>query len=122
MANRKKPHIAPVQDNSAFATEYAAEQARQNAALVDDAFQAVVRRIHDADRATVLALRNDTFSTLRRLGVPRDTSRAVGYPSDASRNCDDGSFRVWLSGLTSADAEAISQLVALDATCVARSS
>lgn len=81
-----------------------------------------VRMLFRADTERVMVLRNATFLALRRLGVKRDLSKAVGKMPDGTDQIDLGSAITWMDGIMSEDTIAASQVVVLDATAVSRTS
>jgi hypothetical protein len=88
--------------------------------LVATHFNNIIRLIHQVDRERVLWLRNVSFNTLRRLGVKRDVSKAIGKLPAGSDQCDLGSIRTWMDKVQPTDLVAVAQVVAIDATAVSR--
>jgi len=84
-------------------------------------FNNIIRLLHQVDRERVLWVRHVTFTNLKRLGVKRDSTKAVVKMPAGSNQCDTGSIRDWCTKLKPGDAAAIKQLVAIDATAFARS-
>ena len=83
-------------------------------------FNHVIRQIKNAaiDRAKLI--RTATHSTLKRLKVKRDVSKAVkGIPKGSDQG-NVGTILTWLERIGPTDKKAIRQLVAIDATAVAR--
>ena len=80
----------------------------------------LIRAIHRADYERVQWIRTATYEALKRLGVPRDKSKAVAKIPNGSDQCDLGSLKIWLDKVTPVDKPAIGQIVLLDATAVAR--
>ncbi len=84
-------------------------------------FNQVVRFVKMASLDRVSQLRQATFDTLGRLGVKRDSSKAVrGLPSGSDQH-DLQSLFVWMAKVRPQHKNAVRQVVAIDATCVARS-
>ena len=75
------------------------------------------RRSH-VDR--VLALRNATFLTLKRLGVKRNKGAAVSSTPAASDQFDLQSVVTWMGKLTCDHKDAVAQLQVIDATACSR--
>lgn len=88
--------------------------------LPDNQFASVIRMVNSADRERVLALRNATFNTLKRLKLRRDATKAVTNLPAGSDHVDLMSLYVWLSKVEAADKAAVEQVVKIDATAVSR--
>ena len=90
--------------------------------LLDTQFDNVIRQIKRSAIDRVKILRDSTFNTLKRLKVKRDLSKAVkGIPKGSDQG-NMGDVRQWLKRIKPGDKRAISQLVAIDATAVVRTS
>lgn len=106
----------PVLDNSA-----GDEPLKIEKALPKESFQNVLKFILTSALEQVGPLRHETFQALRRLGAARDESKATfKFNKNASSQVDVGSIIGWIRGVDGTDADAVEQLIALDATCVAR--
>jgi hypothetical protein len=116
MAARKKPQTDPVIDTDA--KDDAGPVVKE---LPLNQFRTALRGIHNADRDALGPLRDATFTNLRRLRTRRDKSKAVNRrPRRGSDQADQGSLITWMSKIGRKDAAAIDQLLAIDATIVAR--
>ncbi len=82
----------------------------------------IIRMVLKADQERALAIRQATFDTLKRLRVPRDLSKATTKTPNGSDQCDIGSIITWLNKVEKIDSVAITQIVLIDATAVARTS
>lgn len=121
MAERKKPQTDPVLDNSAVNANPKLERTKVVTHLNKMHYNNVIRFIKRAPLDRVLVLREVTYNTLKRLQVKRDESKAVAKVPDGSDHGDVGTLKTWMDSLTKNDKKAIKQVVAIDATCVARS-
>jgi hypothetical protein len=66
-------------------------------------------------------VRSVTYIRLKDLGVSRDVSKCCSkLPRRGSNDIDIQSFVVWVNKVQATDKSAIEQLVAIDATVVAR--
>ena len=90
-------------------------------AMSKQGFNNVIRLCKTASLDRVAQLRQSTFVNLKRLGVKRDSSKAVAGVPNGSDQHDLMSLFVWAANIRAEDKDAIKQLVAIDATCVARS-
>jgi len=85
-------------------------------------YRSVIRLVKRANLGRAMVLKTATHNALKRLGVKRDPSKAVpGMP----RGSDQGNIRsiiVWMDNVGPGDVKAVRQIVAVDATCVARTS
>lgn len=89
-------------------------------ALPQNQFGSVIRVVKRGGIETVMAVRNATYTTLRRLGVKRDRTKAVAGMPRGSDQVDMRSIVEWLARVERDDAEASAQIVAIDATAVDR--
>jgi len=83
-------------------------------------FDSVVRMIKRSSMDRAMMLRTATYNTLKRLGVRRNRSKAVLGVPDGSDQVDTGSIVAWLNKVKPSNADAIQQVVAIDATVVQR--
>jgi hypothetical protein len=91
------------------------------AALPKNHFQSVVRLILRSQPERVMVLRTATHEALKRLGAKRDLSKAwTKVPKGGSDQGDMMSIITWLKSVDKSDAEAVAQVVSLDATAVSR--
>jgi hypothetical protein len=81
----------------------------------------VLRMIMRGRQDDVTAIRAMTYSTLQRLRVGRDLSKAATKLPKGSDQFDTGSLRDWLAKIKPGDEKAIEQIVIIDATAVSRS-
>ena len=84
-------------------------------------FASVVRMVHRGDADKVQWIRTATYTAMQKLGIARDATKAIRKTPKGSDQFDTGSLLTWMNGLKITDKKAIAQLVALDATAVARS-
>ena len=67
------------------------------------------------------SLRRVYFETLKRLKVKRDKSKAVkATPSNTNLQFNEASVVSWMRNINPEDTKAVNQLIAVDATIVAR--
>ena len=90
------------------------------AAMPKNHFNNVLRLILRSDVTRVMVLRNATHAALKRLGAARDPSKAAKKMPKGSDQGDMMSIITWLQGVDKSDAEAVAQVVALDATAYSR--
>lgn len=116
MAERKSPMTTPqIDDGSNIKTVLPQKH------LNKEHFANVIRyiKIIPLDRVKVLQIASKNH--LDRLGVNTDPSAAQpGLPKGSSQG-DMGSLNTWMGKVVKGDRKAISQIVAIHATCVARS-
>jgi hypothetical protein len=87
--------------------------------LDDGGFNGVICMMLDGAVGDALFVRNNTFLKLKELKVKRDLSKAVkSVPKTAHPNMR--TFLDWMSKVTKDDEKAVAQIVAIDATAVAR--
>lgn len=116
MVARKKPQTAAVKDSSE-----ADNKSLRVLALPTGQFNNIIHSIKVASPETVKQLRHATFHRLRKLGVVRDTGKAVtAAPRRGSAQLDVGTIVAWIGKVTPDETDAVAQLVAIDATLVAR--
>lgn len=84
-------------------------------------FNNIIRVVRHGSLDNVTAVRTATFYALKRLGVARNTEKAVAKTPKGSDQVNIGSFVTWTQKLKSSDDEGVRQLVAIDATAVLRS-
>jgi hypothetical protein len=92
--------------------------------LPENHFDTIIRCIKKFPLDRVDFLRNATFHTLKRLRVKRDLSKAVSGIPKGSDHLNVMSIVVWMSKISARNDQtekAVAQIVAIDATCVARS-
>lgn len=120
MAERKNKDLGPHPHNTDGTVT--AHQQRVEYAMPANQFESALRQAKSASRDQVLQLRHATHANLKRLGVPRDTGKAhTGKLPAGSDNTDMRSLILWMERIPGKDhADAVAQLVALDATTVAR--
>jgi hypothetical protein len=118
MAQRKAPQTEPVLDSAGRQ-----QQAATNiiAELPKADFHKVLHYVQNSSQEQARQLRTATFNTLKRLGVKRDTSRAIdrAVRSDG-RLGDTRSIVVWMNRIAPGDKKAVDQLLVIDACCVKR--
>lgn len=114
MAERKKPHVDPVMDNS-----FGNESDKSISALSKPHFNNLIRYVKRSGLEQALNIRTATHATLKRVGARRDKSKAAQGIPKGSDQVDVGSLITWLNSVTT-DKKSIRQVVALDATCCAR--
>ena len=86
-------------------------------------FGTAIRTIKNTQREVAVQIRHMTHKRLKELGVPRDTSKAVaGIPKHGTNDVNPRGLYEWMDRIESEDEKAIEQLVAIDATAVARTS
>jgi len=117
MAVRKNPQVTPVLDNSS--TE---KEAQQVVALDKQKFANVIRWINTGPVDRARSIREGSFRALKRLGVSRNMNKAQSDVPDGSDQVSVGTILAWMKRIESGHRKAIRQLVAIDATCVARGS
>ena len=84
------------------------------------AFDSVIRLVKNAPLDRITMLRTATFKALKRLKTKRDKSKAVlGLPKGSDQQ-DVMSLIKWVDKVQRQHTKAIEQVVAIDATCVAR--
>ena len=83
-------------------------------------FNNLIRAIKTRPMDDAKAIRNATYLALKRLGAWRDKTKAVKGVPNGSDQLDLGTFYTWCDRLKPEDTEAVAQLVAIDATAVAR--
>jgi hypothetical protein len=88
--------------------------------MPENQFLNVIRWIKRVHVDHLPAVREQTFATLKRLKVKRNLKAAFAGIPTASDQGDIRSVMVWMGKIEKADAEAIKQLVAIDATVVSR--
>jgi len=89
--------------------------------LSKDQFRDVIRMLKRCPIEQAASVRFATFDALKRLGAKRDPTKAVrGIPS-GSDQVNIRRILDWLDKVGPEDRRAIRQLVAIDATAVARS-
>lgn len=111
---------------------------RRSTPLSKQHFDNVITMIKEAPLERVLQVRTVTYGALKRLGVKRDASAAVKKNPHGSRQNDTGTLILWINGVSpippKPDKDApddlkqayrestvvLDQLVAIDATLVAR--
>lgn len=117
MAQRKRKDLGPHLDGNPSA----ADRRTRPLELPPGQFDNVVRAIKNGSRDAVLQIRQATFDNLARLGVKRNKEAAVAGTPAGSDNVDVQSVIAWMRKIPSKDYKrAVRQLVALDATAVAR--
>lgn len=84
--------------------------------LQDSHFQNVLRWVRTIGIGRVKQIKSATFRTLKRLGVKRDVTKAVGGIPNGSDQFDLGSFLTWLDKVKVENKEAVAQVVVVDAT------
>lgn len=92
----------------------------ESVALTQTQLKGVITRLKEWPLERVLQVRTGTFQALKRLGVARDTSRNWKGNPDGSRQGDVGSLLLWLTQIRKGDADAIDQLIMIDATACER--
>lgn len=90
------------------------------AELPQNHFDNVVRAIKRCDADRVKVLQSGLLQTLIRLKARRNLSKAVTTVPPGSDQVDFMSIIVWSEGVERGDKAAVAQVVALDATTVAR--
>jgi len=80
----------------------------------------VLRWIKKARYESIVQLRQKAYHTRNRLGVKRDMQRAAKKMKRGSDQMDLRLVVVWMDSITVEDKEAISQLVAIDATATSQ--
>lgn len=88
--------------------------------LPDNQFNNIIRFVRRGSADEVAQIRHATFSTLKRLGVGRDVSKAVVKTPSGSDQVDTQSIVVWMNQIQIHEKKSVAQLIAIDATAVAR--
>jgi len=85
-------------------------------------FDSLIRQIKQNSLDQVKGLKTITYSTLKRLNLKRDKSKAVAGIPKGSDQSNLQSFAVWCQKLTNekSHVKAVAQLVAIDATAAIR--
>lgn len=116
MAERKKKDTTTKLGGEARSSYTAA-----SVALPKNQFDNVILFIKATTLERVAVLRNATWNALRQLRVGRDLGKAVAGIPAGSAHGDIQSLVVWFGKIVTSDLAAVNQLIAIDATCVARS-
>ena len=116
MAARKKPQTEPVLDNSSKEKE-----AKKFVELSKEGFETVIKWIHVGTLHRVHAIRTSTHRNLKRLHVSRNKKKSISsFVKSRSDQVDVGTLVRWMDAIEVTNKLAVSQLVAIDATCCAR--
>jgi len=83
-------------------------------------FNNVIRMIKQSSLEQVAQLRHATFNTLKKLRLRRDVEKAVKGIPNGSNQTDLMSVFCWMDKVQRFNEDATSQIIAIDATCVAR--
>jgi len=115
MADRKAPHTAAILDGSP------PQKSKVDLTLPKNHFNNVIRSIKKSSLDRVQSVRHQTHSTLKRLKLERDLTKAIKGIPKGSEQVDHGTLFTWMNKITSGDKKAIRQVIAIDATAVKRS-
>ena len=85
-------------------------------------FKSLIRAIKTMDLGKVKSIRAATFETLKRVKVKRNLSKAVKGIPKGSDQYNERFVTNWLHKVDTKDIRAVNQVVAVDATAVARMS
>ncbi len=83
-------------------------------------YNKTIRMVRTAGIERLKFVRTATYVALRRLGVKRDLSKAVKKTPHGSDQHNTGNLVTWLARVSPTDKKAVRQVVAIDATAVAR--
>lgn len=83
-------------------------------------FWSVIRVVKNGSITNAVQLRAVTWETLKRLGAKRDLTKAVKGVPKGSDQVNIGAIVEWLRRVPATDADAVKQVVQLDATCTVR--
>ncbi len=83
-------------------------------------FDTIIRLIKISNMERVKSLRTATHAALGRLRVKRDLDKAVGGVPKGSDQSDFSSIFCWMNKVDPNEAEAVAQVIAIDATAVVR--
>ncbi len=90
------------------------------AALLDFQFNNIIRSIKRSSIDRAKQIRHVTYGELKRLGVKRNKSKVVKGIPKGSDQTNHGDAFTWMHSIEPGQKRAIRQLVAIDATAVAR--
>lgn len=118
MAPRKNVPTTPTNPNDP-ASE--ADKIKQSHKLPSDQFNRIVWAINALDASKAIQIGHGVKAALEALGVKRNLSKAVsGIPEGTSQQVNIQNVIRWTEKIRKGDRGAVRQLVALDATCAAR--
>lgn len=89
-------------------------------ALIPQHFDNIIRFANTCSRDRGMALRSVTFAKLRKLGVPRNPSKAVSGIPNGSDQLSMKSITDWVDKIEVENKNAVKQLIAIDATLFVR--
>jgi len=121
MAARKKPVTEPVLDNNVVKKNKKAEQSLIVHELSKHDFHSLIKYLLVSPVHRAQIIRTATWTTLKRLRIKRDSTKALKrVPKGVSNQGDAGSIVVWLSKIKPEHKKSIKQLIQIDATAYAR--
>ena len=83
-------------------------------------YNKTIRMVKQAGIDRLKFVRTATYVALKRLGVKRDLTKAAKKTPYGSEQYNTGNLVAWLARVSSSDKKAVKQIVAIDATAVAR--
>ena len=96
------------------------EGIKMSQALPKNHLNNILRLIKRSGLNQVEAIRTLAYKTRRRLGVKRDLRTAAKKIPKGSNQCSIGSIASWMKRVDGTEAEAVRQVVAIDATATQR--